>query len=125
MESDVHHQQEHFPPHGAERHGVTMALPLLEAMVPARTLLAQGAPVPESCASSRSRWCTAPPAARRSARRSNSGRRPATGNAFDLTPSVLSPLEPFRDYLTIVSNTGRAQRRGVHSAGDRRRSLSL
>ena len=24
---------------------------------------------------------------------------------FDLTPSALSPLEPFRDYLTIVSNT--------------------
>ena len=29
----------------------------------------------------------------------------ATGNAFDLSPSALSPLEPFRDYVTIVSNT--------------------
>ena len=27
------------------------------------------------------------------------------GSEFDLTPSSLSPLEPFRDYLTIVSNT--------------------
>jgi len=28
-----------------------------------------------------------------------------TGRDFDLSPSSLSPLEPFRDYLTIVSNT--------------------
>ena len=40
--------------------GVTMALPLLEAMVPARTLFAQGAAAAaRSCASSPSRWCTA------------------------------------------------------------------
>ena len=29
----------------------------------------------------------------------------AVGSDFDLTPSALSPLEPFRDYLTIISNT--------------------
>ena len=29
----------------------------------------------------------------------------AVGSEFDLTPSALSPLEPFRKYLTIVSNT--------------------
>jgi hypothetical protein len=28
-----------------------------------------------------------------------------TGRAFDLAPSALSPLEPFRKYLTIVSDT--------------------
>src|SRR3970282_1191749 len=27
------------------------------------------------------------------------------GRDFDLTPSSLSPLEKYRDYLTIVSNT--------------------
>ena len=27
------------------------------------------------------------------------------GGDFDLSPSALSPLEPFRDYLTIISNT--------------------
>jgi hypothetical protein len=27
------------------------------------------------------------------------------GRAFDLSPSSLKPLEPFRDYLTIISNT--------------------
>jgi hypothetical protein len=29
----------------------------------------------------------------------------AEGHNFDLTPSSLSPLEPYRDYLTIASNT--------------------
>src|SRR5438046_7484775 len=29
----------------------------------------------------------------------------AVGRAFDLSPSSLSPLEPIRDYITIVSNT--------------------
>ena len=27
------------------------------------------------------------------------------GRDFDLTPSALSPLEPYRDYLTIISHT--------------------
>src|SRR5262245_47029077 len=27
------------------------------------------------------------------------------GREFDLAPTALSPLEPFRDYLTIISNT--------------------
>ena len=38
-------------------------------------------------------------------RRRICGRRPQSGREFDLTPSSLTPLEPFRDYLTIVSNT--------------------
>jgi hypothetical protein len=29
----------------------------------------------------------------------------ATGRAFDLSPTAMSALEPYRDYLTIVSNT--------------------
>jgi hypothetical protein len=29
----------------------------------------------------------------------------ATGREFDLAPTALAPLEPFRDHLTIVSNT--------------------
>ena len=37
--------------------------------------------------------------------RSTSGRRPRPGATFDLAPSALSPLEPFRKYLTIVSDT--------------------
>ena len=49
----------------------------------------------------------------------------AAGSAFDLTPSALAPLEAYRDYLTIVSNTDVEQRRGLHRARDRRRSLPL
>ena len=29
----------------------------------------------------------------------------ATGRRFDLSSGSLSPLDPFRDHLTIVSNT--------------------
>src|SRR5471030_1929106 len=84
--------------------GVTMALPFLEAMVPARTLLAQGA------AGRKLRFVaiemvhgaagSAPIGAQK-----HLWSPAATGNAFDLSSSVLSPLEPFREYVTIVSNT--------------------
>ncbi len=84
--------------------GATVALPLLDAMVPARTLLARSAAgkklrfvalemVHGSAGSTpigiqRNLWAPA-----------------EAGRSFDLSPSVLSPLEPYRDYLTIVSNT--------------------
>jgi hypothetical protein len=84
--------------------GVTMALPLLEAMVPARTIFAQGA------AGKKLRFVaiemvhgaagSAPIGAQK-----HLWSPAATGNAFDLSPSSLAPLEPFRDYVTIVSNT--------------------
>src|SRR6187200_1919299 len=84
--------------------GATVALPLLDAMIPARTLLARtaaagktrlaaiemvhGAAGSSAVGLSKNMWSPA-----------------AMGRSFDLTPSSLSPLEPFRDYLTIVSNT--------------------
>ncbi len=83
--------------------GVTVALPFLEAMVPARTALAQTAAnkvrlaaiemVHGSAGSTaigiqKHMWAPA-----------------ATGRTFDLSPSSLAPLESLRDHLTIVSNT--------------------
>ena len=83
--------------------GVTVALPLLDAMVPARTALAQTAAgkirlaaiemVHGSAGSTaigiqKHMWAPA-----------------ATGRAFDLSPSSLAPLESLREHLTIVSNT--------------------
>ncbi|HVJ26146.1 MAG TPA: DUF1552 domain-containing protein [Vicinamibacterales bacterium] len=84
--------------------GATVALPFLEAMVPARTALAKtaaagktrlaaiemvhGAAGSTQFGLAKNLWSPA-----------------AVGRGFDLTPSSLSPLEPFRDYLTIVSNT--------------------
>ncbi len=83
--------------------GVTMALPFLEAMVPARTALAQAAPrrvrlaaieivhgAAGSTAFGAKKFMWAPE---------------KTGRSFDLSPSSLAPMEPFRDYLTIISNT--------------------
>ena len=84
--------------------GVTLALPLLEAMTPVRS--AFGAPatgrkirfvgiemVHGSAGSAaigikKNLWAPA-----------------AVGRGFDLSPSSLSSLEPFRDYVTIVSDT--------------------
>jgi hypothetical protein len=83
--------------------GVTMALPLLDAMVPSGTAWAKTAAgkVRLSCIEmvhgsagstayglSQNLWSPA-----------------AVGRGFDLSPSALSPLEPYRDYITIVSNT--------------------
>src|SRR5687768_14383952 len=83
--------------------GVTVALPLLEAMVPARTAWAKvnqskvrlaaiemvhGAAGSTKIGLEKNMWSPA-----------------VTGRNFDLTPTSLSPLEPFRDYLTIISNT--------------------
>jgi hypothetical protein len=84
--------------------GATVALPFLEAMVPARTLLARtaaagktrlaaiemvhGAAGSTQIGLARNLWSPA-----------------AVGNSFDLSAGSLASLEPFRDYLTIVSNT--------------------
>src|SRR5215510_257524 len=84
--------------------GTTIALPFLDAMVPARTALAKtaatgktrlacieqvhGAAGSTQIGLAKNLWSPA-----------------AVGSAFDLSPGSLAPLEPFRDYLTIVSNT--------------------
>ena len=83
--------------------GVTVALPLLEAMVPARRALAAAAGkkirlvaiemVHGSAGSTalgikKNLWAPA-----------------GVGSDFDLSSTSLAPLQPFRDYLTIVSNT--------------------
>ncbi len=87
--------------------GATVGLPFLDAMVPAGRLLARtkrpastdltrlvciemvhGAAGSNEWGASQHLWSPA-----------------AVGRDFDLNPSALSPLEPFRDHLTIVSET--------------------
>ena len=84
--------------------GVTAALPLLEAMLPAHSAAAQsaakgkvrlaaiemvhGAAGSSAYGATMNMWSPA-----------------ATGRAFDLSPSALSPLESVRQHITIVSNT--------------------
>jgi hypothetical protein len=87
--------------------GATMALPFLDSMVPARSVFAHttaaraasrtrlvcieqvhGAAGISELGLARNLWIPA-----------------ATGRRFDISQGNLSPLEPFRDQLTIVSNT--------------------
>ncbi len=86
--------------------GVTVALPWLEAMLPARTAFASGA----ASTGRRTRLvcmemvhgaagCTKIGAEK------NLWAPAATGRDFDLSPSSLSSLTPYKDYLTVVSNT--------------------
>ncbi len=87
--------------------GVTMALPLLEAMVPARTLLAATAAAPKS----RLGFIYVPHGA------IMDKWTPATeGAGFEFTP-ILKPLEGFRNQLNVVSGLGHraADTTAVHS----------
>jgi len=82
--------------------GVSLALPFLDAMVPAGRILAapakrarlvaiemvHGSAGATTFGAAQHMWSPA-----------------ATGSAFDLEPSALSPLDPYREYLTIISNT--------------------
>ncbi len=84
--------------------GVTVALPFLDAMVPAATALTATA------ATGKIRF-VAMEMVHGAAGSSNYGAQhhlwsPAeVGRSFDLSPTSLAPLEPFRNHLTIVSNT--------------------
>ena len=87
--------------------GAAVALPLLDAMVPARTLLAKTAANPASRlgfvylphGAIMDRWTPA-----------------QEGPGFEYTP-ILKPLEPFRDYVDVVSGLGHkaADTSAVHS----------
>ena len=85
--------------------GATVALPFLDAMVPAgqpwaktaaildRTRLicleiVHGSAGSTAWGASQNLWAPA-----------------AEGHEFDLSPSAMLPLEPYRDYLSIISNT--------------------
>jgi hypothetical protein len=80
--------------------GATIALPFLDAMVPVRAAaqtrklrlvameMVHGSAGATAFGATRNLWSPA-----------------ATGSAFDLSVTAMSPLEPWREYLTIVSNT--------------------
>jgi hypothetical protein len=86
--------------------GVTVALPLLDAMVPAGTAYAREAPN----ASARKMRFVAMEMVHGAAGSTAIGAKkhlwsPAEdGSQFDLAPTSLASLEPYREYLTIVSN---------------------
>ncbi len=80
--------------------GATIALPMLDAMLPARAAaqtrkvrlvameMVHGSAGSTAFGLQKNLWAPA-----------------ASGSAFDLSPTSMAPLEPWRDYITIVSNT--------------------
>src|SRR5439155_12477630 len=84
--------------------GAAVALPFLEAMVPARSLFANAADSGKRLRFVALEMVHGSAGSTALGIQKNLWAPAATGGGFDLGPSVLSPLEPFRDYLTIVSN---------------------
>ena len=88
--------------------GATVALPFLDAMVPAGKMLSSVGGLSSSLDATR---LIAIEMVHGSAGSNEYGESvnlwsPAdAGNDFDLTPTSLLSLEPYRDYLTIISNT--------------------
>src|SRR5262245_29651704 len=83
--------------------GVTMALPFLEAMVPARSAWARAASRPARFVCIEMVHGAAGSTAY--GIKKNMWAPAAVGREFDLSPTSLAPLEPFRNDITIVSNT--------------------
>ena len=86
--------------------GATISLPLLDSMIPAATAMSKTA----AAATGRVRLVAAEmvhgaAGATAIGLKANLWSPADAGAGFDLSPTSLSPLEPFRDYLTIVSNT--------------------
>ena len=83
--------------------GATVALPLLDAMVPAGRLWAREVADPTRLVCIEMVHGSAGSSGFGAAR--NYWSPAATGGAFDLSPTALSSLEPYRDLLTIISDT--------------------
>ena len=86
--------------------GAAVSLPFLEAMLPAQIPMRQT----EAAASTGTRLAClemvhGAAGSNKYGIEKNLWAPAEVGNEFDLTPSSLLPLEPFRDYLTIVSNS--------------------
>ncbi len=82
--------------------GVTVALPLLDAMVPARGWAQSARPKVRLAAIEMVHGSAG---STKFGAEKNMWSPAQVGRSFDLAPSSLSPLEGFRDHLTIVSNT--------------------
>ena len=82
--------------------GVGVALPLLDAMIPARGYAQSARPKVRVAAIEMVHGSAG---ATKFGAEKNMWSPAQVGRAFDLTPSSLNPLEPLRDHVTIVSNT--------------------
>src|SRR3954469_24881077 len=85
--------------------GVSIALPWLDAMTPAVTALARDGAAARPLRLVAMEMVHGVAGATAFGAKKNMWSPADTGSAFDLAPTALAPLEPYRDYLTIVSNT--------------------
>ncbi len=85
--------------------GATVALPFLDAMVPAGRLWARTAAAADPTRLVAIEMVHGAAGASEYGASKNLWSPAAVGREFDLSPTSLSSLEPFRDYLTIVSDT--------------------
>jgi len=85
--------------------GVTLALPVLDAMTPAATAFARTAAASKKVRLSAIEMVHGSAGATQFGLSKNLWSPAEVGTAFDLSPGALSSLEPLRDYVTIVSNT--------------------
>ena len=83
--------------------GATIALPFLDAMAPAGATLAQNLHAPVRLIAMEMVHGSAGSTA--FGIKQHMWAPAGTGSEFDLSPTSLKSLEPYRDYLTIVSNT--------------------
>ena len=85
--------------------GVTVALPFLDAMLPAGTAFARTSAGTKKIRLACVEMVHGSAGATAIGAQKHLWSPAATGRSFDLSASSLLPLEPYRDYLTIISNT--------------------
>src|SRR2546425_1002888 len=83
--------------------GAAVALPFLESMVPAQTPLRQAAAMPKSRFTA-IEMVHGNAGSTKYGTQKNLWAPAAEGSDFEITP-ILKPLEPFRDHLTLVTQT--------------------
>lgn len=85
--------------------GATVSLPFLDAMAPAHRLLSDPTGAPDATRFVAIEMVHGAAGSNELGASQHLWSPAAVGRDFDLGAGSLSPLEPFRDYLTIVSNT--------------------
>ena len=85
--------------------GVAIGLPFLDAMTPAVTALGRDAAASRAMRVVTMEMVHGVAGATAFGAKKNMWSPVDAGSTFDLTPTAMAPLEPYRDYLTIVSNT--------------------
>ena len=85
--------------------GVALALPMLESMLPAMSQTAKTEAGKKKIRLACLEMVHGSAGATKFGAEKNMWSPVAAGRDFDLSPTSMKPLEPYREYLTIVSNT--------------------